>query len=402
MRSANYRLYFFGQGISLVGTWLQVVAEQWLIYPILTNNRSLLGVVSAVNLAPTALLVLFAGVIADRVNKRRVQVLLQFFYALVAFFMSWLVATGKVQLWHVMLAALSSGIVFAFDMPTRQALMIDLVDRPAFASALSLNAGIFNAARAIGPAVGGILIATVGIAAAYFLNGLSFFAVIVSLLLMRLPVLKKQGPTVSLWRGLLEGVSYVRSHAIVAILLLLLFVTTTFTWPVATLLPVYAHDVFGKGEVGFGLLQSMFGIGACIGAFGFSKLFESIANKWRFLIVLFGLTVLYLVGFAWVTNFSVALALGVVGGWAIATAISFENTIIQLEVPDQLRGRILSFYSLVLVGGMPVGALVASGGVATLGLRTTVALSALLFSICSATVLALGGRRLRSHLAAMV
>lgn len=383
LRSQNYRLYFFGQGISLVGTWMAAIAEQWLIYPVLTNNRSLLGIVSAVNLIPTTCLVLFAGVIADRINKKKALIILQSLFAIISFVIAVLVFTGSIQVWHVFVATFFSGIVFAFDMPIRQSLMVGLVDKKDYASALSLNAGIFNAARAIGPALAGILIASVGIAPAYVINSISFLAVIWSALLMRLPQVHVSDTRKSFGNEFKEGVRFISENKIIAVLLLLLAFNTVFTWPAAILLPVFAHDIFRRGEIGFGLLQSAFGIGAMVGAFSFSKLFHSTSDTYRLLLASFLIEITALALFSFSTVFPIALGLLVVGGYAIATIVSTINTLVQMNTPDILRGRMMSYYSFMLVGGMPIGALLGSAGVATIGARLTVFMGALLFGITS-------------------
>lgn len=387
LRYPNYRLYFIGQGISLIGTWMQQVAEQWLIYPTLTNNKSLLGVVSAINLLPVTILVLFAGVWADRVDRRRAQIILQLLYATIAFVVSYLIFSGQIQVWHVMVAALASGIVFAFDMPTRQALMINLVDKEHFASALSLNGAIFNAARVVGPAAAGAIIAAAGIAPAYFINGVSFLAVIVSVYLMKLP---KHPNTLEHppFRGqLAEGFAFIRATPMVSTSLVLVAALTIFTWPVNTLFAVFAHDIFNRGEIGFGFLQSAFGLGAMIGALGFHALYENIKRRARLLIICILGTVTSLGVYALWHQFIPSLVFLFFSGWCIATTIGILNTVVQEVAPDQLRGRILSYYSFVLVGGMPVGAILASVGVGLVGAPFTILLCVAAYLLISLWVL---------------
>lgn len=388
LRSRNYRLYFIGQGISLVGTWMAAVAEQWLVYPTLTDNKSLLGIVSAVNLAPTAVLVLLAGVIADRVNRRRAQMLLQFLFAVIALAMALLVFTGFVRVWHVFVAVFLSGVVFAFDLPTRQALMMETVEKKDYASALSLNAGIFNAARALGPAAAGIIIASIGIASTYAINGVSFFAVIASVTLMHrhLGSVEKVN-TVTIRESFGEGVTYIRGHRSVAMLLLLLTILTVTTWPAATLMAVFAHDIFGAGAVGFGMLQSAFGVGAMIGAFSFAKVFDTIRDTRRLLVGAIVGVAVSLGVFGLSTVFSFALIAQIALGISISMMYAFVTTRIQSDVPRELRGRMLSFTSFVLIGGMPIGALLASLGVATIGARTTVLAGAVAFGALNAMIL---------------
>lgn len=387
LRYPNYRLYFIGQGISLVGTWMQQIAEQWLVYPTLTDNKSLLGIVSAINLLPVTLLVLFAGVWADRVDRRKAQIILQFLFSLIAFTMSYLIFSGRVQVWHVMVAALASGLVFAFDMPTRQALMVNLVDKQYFASALSLNGAIFNAARVVGPAIAGALIAVAGIAPAYFFNGTSFLAVIISVYLMKLPEHPKEEEHPPFRNQLAEGFQFVRQTPLVSISLILLAILTITTWPVSTLMAVFTHDIFQKGEIGFGLLTSAFGLGAMVGAFGFHTLYHAVQRKDRLILVTISTIVSVTTIFAFWHVFQIALVMLFLGGWSIATTIGTLNTIVQEVVPDNLRGRILSYYSFVLVGGMPVGALLASIGVGAVGAPMTIFFCAIAFLAVSLLVL---------------
>lgn len=381
LKSHNYRLYFFGQGVSLIGTWMAAVAQQWLLYPTLTNNKSLLGVVSAVNAVPTIALLLFAGVIADRTDRRIGILIQQVLYALVTFALFLLVSSGTIQVWHVFVATFLAGAVFAFDMPSRQALMIELVDKKHIASAIALNTGIFNTARVIGPTIAGLLIASVGIAPAFFINGVSFIAVIASVLLMNIPRYIKIEQSDSVWRQLKSGALYIREHQHIRTPLLILFLLSLSTGPLVTFLPVFANDIFRVGEVGFGLLQAAFGLGAVVGSFGFSKLYQTIMDKHRFLVGLLIIISLSMVGFSYAPLFILALGAIFFGGWAGATLMTLVRTSVHEQVPNHLRGRLVSYYSLVLIGGTPIGALLGSVGVTTIGIRLTVLLSALFFGI---------------------
>lgn len=387
LRSRNYRLYFIGQGISLVGTWMATVAEQWLVYPTLTSNKSLLGVVSAVNLAPMAFFVLLAGVIADRIDRRRGVIIQHLLYAAIAMVMGTLVLTGVVRVWHVMVSAFLMGVIFAFDMPTRQALMMSAVQKRDYGSAIALNSGIFNVARAIGPAIGGVLIAIAGIAPAYFFNSISFLAVILCVWLMR-SFPSRQYPQGTIKQDFFAGIGYVVAHKDTLLLLSLLAVLTVTTWPAATLLPVFAHDIYRRGAVGFGLMQAAFGVGAGGGALLFSVIQRAVVDK-RILLVgnIAGLFISYSL-FALSPWFVFAMVMMVIQGFAVVTIITTVNTLIQTRVPDALRGRVLSFYSFVLVGSMPAGAMLSSLGVATIGARMTVLVGAVAFGILCASMLA--------------
>ncbi len=312
---------------------------------------------------------------------------LQSCYAIIAFVMSYLIFSGRVEVWHVIVASAITGIVFAFDMPTRQALMINLVDKEHFASALSLNGAIFNAARVVGPAIAGALIAAAGIAPAYLFNGVSFLAVIVSVWMMRLPIHPKRTEHPPFRGQLAEGFRFVRQTPVVFVSLTLVAILTIFTWPVNTLMAVFAHDIYNRGEVGFGLLQSAFGLGAMVGAFGFHALYEKVRRKNRLL-----LSCVFVIFFSTMTyalwhQFILSLLMLFFSGWSVATMIGILNTVVQESVPDRLRGRILSYYSFVLVGGMPFGALLASLGVGIISAPLTIALCALLFGLASVVIL---------------
>lgn len=379
LQSRNYRLYFVGQGVSLIGTLMASTAQQWLVYPILTRNQSMLGIMSAINSIPTMILLLFAGVIADRIDRRAGMLVQQLLYAIIAFVLFALVATGTIQLWHVMLAAFLSGAIFAFDMTTRQAFMIELVNKDAIASAISLNTGIFSLGRVIGPIVAGVLIASVGIASAFFFNGVSFIAVIAGILLIYLPRSSVMTKSKSIRRELISGIDYVRKMHDVRVSLLLLFTFSAFTAPVLTLLPVFAHDVFRVGEVGFGVLSGALGLGAVVGSFGFSPIYARLKEHRGFIVLLLILVTVSLAGFAISPSYLAALILLVIGGFGSAGLMSLVRTDVHEQVPSSLRGRLVSFYSLALIGGTPIGALLASAGVATVGARITVFTGAIAF-----------------------
>lgn len=403
LRSPNYRIYFVGQGISLVGTWMQSVAEQWLVYPVLTSNKSLLGIISAVNMVPTLLFVLFAGVLVDRMEKRRAFILFQMIYAAIAFVLYILIVTKQIQIWHIFCAAAFGGIVFAFENPTRQTFMMDLVEKKYWPSALSLNSALFNSARALGPAAAGIIIAALGIAPAYLLNSISFFAVIISLMVMRFPPrieeTKQPAPIVE---GLKEGIRFIRSNTIYLAILSVVACMTFFTWPGSVLQPVFAHDIFKKGEVGFGLIQSMFGIGAMVGGLTFSKVFEKIRKKYLMLFVGVAVAVVAMIAYAWAPWFWFALVMQVISGWAISTVFSTNGTLIVIALPSELRGRILSIYTFVFMGFMPFGALLASLLVDRIGPRMIVTICALCIAVFVTTLVVAMRGKFQEKIMAMV
>lgn len=381
LKSGNYRIYFAGQGISLIGTWFSTVAQQWLIYPTLTSNQSMLGIINAANMIPTAVLVLLTGVIADRVNKRATVIWVQSLFAVVTLILSALIFTGKIQIWHVLLSSIITGIIFAFDMPTRNSLVIDIIDKKDLPSALSLNTGLFNAARAIGPALAGITIATVGIAPAYLIDGISFIAVIISLYMLKLPKHVRSDNHPSLFKGLKEGIDYVKTNKITAVLLALTVLVTYFSWPASVLQPIFAHDIFLSGEIGFGLMQSAYGIGAMIGAFGFAKVFENTKNIYKFISTLVFLQIIFYLLFAISPSFYFSLALLLGMGWVIASFYAILNTLLQLHVPASLRGRMIGFYSFMLFGSIPLASITTSVLIPYMNARMIVFLSTVLFAL---------------------
>lgn len=404
LRSPNYRLFFVGQGISLVGSWMQSVAEQWLVYPVLTTNQSLLGYISIVNMIPTLLFVLFAGVLVDRMNKRKMFIGFQLVYAVIAFSLYLLIVTKHIQLWHIFMAAAIGGIIFSFENPTRQTFMMELVEKQYLPSAMSLSSALFNTARAIGPAIAGIVIAALGIAPAYLLNSVSFFAVITSLFLMKFPEQEhektKEHPP--FFSGLKEGLVYIKTHKIYLAILAIVGTMTFFTWPGSILQPVFAHDIFKKGEIGFGLIQSTFGIGAMIAGLSFSKIFEKLQHKHRLLFVAIGIQVAMMIGYVWSPWFWLALVFQTLSGWAVSTTYAICGTLMIIAIPQELRGRFSSIYTFVFMGFMPFGAILSSLLVGVLGPQVLVTLCAIGIVISMAILLLLMKGRFQAKIAAMV
>ncbi|MFH0749992.1 MAG: MFS transporter [Candidatus Gottesmanbacteria bacterium] len=403
LQSSNYRLFFMGQGISLTGSWMQSVAEQWLVYPVLTSNKSLLGIISAVNMIPTIIFVLFAGVLVDRINKRRMFIVFQIVYAVIAFVLYLLIVTKTIQLWHIFCAAFVGGVVFAFEHPTRQTFMMDLVEKKYWPSALSLSSALFNSARALGPAAAGIVIASLGIAPAYLINSISFFAVIISLFLMKFPPrieeVKQETP---FFAGMKEGLQYIKNNKIYLAILAIVGIMTFFTWPGSTLQPVFAHDIFKKGEVGFGFIQSFFGIGAMVGGLTFSKVFEKLKKKYRLLYVSVGVAVITMIGYAWAPWFWFALLMQIIAGWAISTVFALNGTLMVIALPGELRGRVLSIYTFVFMGFMPFGALLASLLVDIIGPQMIVTICAIGIAISVSILILLMRGKFQEKIMAMV
>ena len=355
LRHRNYRLFWFGQLISLVGTWMQMTAQQWLVYR-LTGSPLALGAVMFLASLPVTLFSLFAGVVVDRADKRKFLILVQSAMMLLAFILAALTYARVVQYWHVLGLALLLGLANTFDMPTRQAFNVELVGKEDLMNAIALNASIFNGARLIGPAVAGLLVARVGETLAFALNGLSFLAVIAGLTLMRLPApARRDGPMTPL-ADLKEGLGYIAHNRAALALVLVAAVPSIFGFPYTSLLPVMAGGVLGMQADGYGLLVSSVGLGALIGAVSLASLGSF---KRKGLLV----TTATFVFAGAVAAFSLSrftplsmLAL-VFAGWGMTTHLATTNTLLQLQLPDALRGRVMSAYLWAVVGMAPAGSL---------------------------------------------
>ncbi|PYP35195.1 MAG: MFS transporter [Gemmatimonadetes bacterium] len=350
----NFRLFFFGQGISLIGTWMQSVALGWLVLDI-TNSPFAVGLNQALRSFGVLLFTLYAGVVVDRVDKRQLIVWTQALQMLEALALAALVWTGRVTTWQVMLLAVLFGIVNAFDIPGRQAFIVELVRRDDLMTAIALNSSMFNAARIVGPAVAGVLIGAAGVGMCFFLNGVSYLAVIAGLLAMRLPPFVRHPVRATAWQGLAEAVRFIRGDARVMALVVLVAVFSVLGFPFLVLMPVVARDVLHTDARGYGLLMAAVGVGAMLGALALAIAGRRV-HKGRALLgggAAFGAL---LILFAAVRSFGLALALLALDGCAMIVTTALANTLLQTLVPDDLRGRVMAFYAFVFVGMAPLGA----------------------------------------------
>ncbi|MDB5059809.1 MAG: major facilitator superfamily 1, partial [Chloroflexi bacterium] len=369
-------VYWLGQLISISGTWMQTTAQAWLVLK-LTDSPTALGTVTLLQFLPITLLTLFGGVLADRVPKRNLVFATQSVGALQALILGVLVVTNAVQLWHVYVLALLLGIVNAIDNPTRQAFVAELVGRKHLQNAIALNSTLFNAARVVGPAIGGVIISVVGIGEAFLLNALSFVPVLVGLSLMR-PHDFYAAPKPSrdnVFRQLAEGIRYAINTKDVLLMLIAVAVLGTFGYNFSTILPLLAKYVLNAGALGLGMLTSAVGIGSLIAALGVAT---ARRTSRRVILGAGGLfsIVLVLVGMSkWLP---LTLALLVVLGGAGIVFSSSANTRLQLTVPNELRGRIMSLYFLLFAGTTPIGGMLVGVLAAHIGVRPTVVLFGLL------------------------
>ncbi|HEU4673595.1 MAG TPA: MFS transporter [Candidatus Limnocylindrales bacterium] len=374
-RHRNYRLFFLGQGTSLIGTWMQSVAQSWLVL-LLTGDPFVLGVVAAFQFLPVLVLGLFGGVIADHLPKRRTLMATQTFAMFVSFVMFLLTWTNTVQVWHVLGIALLIGLRNAVDMPTRQAFSVEMVGRDDIQNAVALNSATFNGARIIGPAVAGLVIGAFGVPLAFLIDALSFLAVLVALWAMDEhelqlpPTLPRPHSVGEVAANLREGLVYVRDTRLVLLAISVIGLVSTFGMNFTVLVPPLAKDVLHSDAAGYGFLMAASGLGSLTAAIaiafggrasaativggaillGLAEVVTGVSN-------VFGLTL-------------VAMVFVGVGGIAMSAN---ANSVIQLSVPDVLRGRVLSVYTTVFAGSTPIGGLVMGGIAGSMGVPTALA-----------------------------
>jgi MFS family permease len=356
----NYRKWFAGQSLSLMGSWMQSVAQGWVVYE-LTGSKLALGTITFAGSIPSLFLLLPAGALADRMSRRRLLVITQTAMMILAFALALLTATKSLQVWQVAVVAVMLGIASSFDAPARQALVVDLVeDRRDLQNAIALNSTMFNLARVVGPAIGGLILATVGAVWCFGLNSLSFLAVIIALLSLQMPRAAQPTHTVRMLPQIADGLRYVWGNKPVRAIMALLGVSTLFGFSYSVLMPAFAVDVLQVGEAGLGMLNAAVGAGALIAALTVAGLSHSRYKVWQLIVgsLLFPLA---LIGFAFSRSFSIALAFLVLVGFAFISQNATSNTLVQAIVPDELRGRVMSVYSLLFFGTIPFGSLLAGG-----------------------------------------
>lgn len=350
----NYRLFFGGQIVSLTGTWLQSVAQGWLVLQ-LTNSALLLGVVSSISTLPILFFSIPAGLAADRFPKRSILVITQVCAMILAFLLASLTHFGSITVYHVIAIGFMLGMVNAFDAPTRHSFVAEMVGREDLPNAIALNSAMFNGARIAGPAIAGAVIALAGIAGAFFLNGLSFIAVIAGLLMMKVDYVVPR-VSVSVWQSLKECLRFVKRNRTVLGLLILTAVVSIFSMTYAVLMPIFARDILKVGPGGLGCLMSMVGLGALLGAITLSSLGNFL---WKGKLLLTGnitFCVMQIL-FSYSRIWPLSLLLLIFMGWGMMTNMALTNTLIQTSVSDSIRGRVMSLYTLMFLGMAPIGSL---------------------------------------------
>ncbi|HYU23466.1 MAG TPA: MFS transporter [Candidatus Dormibacteraeota bacterium] len=359
LKHRNFQLFFAGQLVSLIGTWMQSTAQLWLVYR-MTNSPALLGIFGFASQIPILFLASFGGYVGDRYNRHRGVVWTQTTAMILSFVLAALTLIGAVRVWEIVLIAFFAGIVNAFDVPIRQAFLVQMVGKEDLPNAIALNSSIFNGARVVGPALAGFAIAWIGEGWCFFLNGISFLAVIIALLMMRLDKFEPRASKGSPLQNFVQGFRFAMSDRPIRSALLLLSLMSLLGMQYSVFMPIFARDILHGGPSRLGLLMSFAGVGAIVGALHFAGrtdykgLVEWIAatsTTCSLGIVLFSQSRVY-----WLS----AVALLAVG-FSATSQMAATNTMVQGRVPDELRGRIMAVYATMVMGVQPLGALIAGG-----------------------------------------
>jgi MFS family permease len=381
LKHYNYRLWFYGQVVSLVGTWMQSTAQGYLIYE-LTGSPAYLGLVGFVGGLPSWLFTLFGGVIADRLPKRTLLVVTQTSMLVLAFVLAGLTFAGIEQPWHIIVLAFLLGVANAFDAPARVAFVTELVSRESMTNAIALNSTMFNIATVVGPSVAGLTYAAFGPAWCFALNGITYIAVIVALLLMRIPRFEPKPRTTSAFAELSVGVRYVLSNKVIMSLIGSVGLVSVFWIGLLNLLPAWAVDVLHGDVTTNGLLVSARGFGALVAGLMLAYMSGRKMRGKLWMIGIFTMPV-FLFAFALIRWLPLSLVTLLVVGWSFMMISNNSNAIVQSQVPDELRGRVMGVYTFIFFGAMPLGALLAGSVAEKIGEPWTVGLGAAALMICA-------------------
>jgi MFS family permease len=375
LRHRNFQLFFSGQLISLIGTWMDNIAEAWLVYR-LTGSSLLLGIVAFAGQFPVFLLAPIGGMAADRFNRRYIVIATQASSMVLAGFLAGLTLTGHIKVWEILLLDTLQGVVNAFDIPARQAFLVEMVGREDLMNAIALNSSMFNGARILGPSVAGILVATIGEGWCFFANAVSYIAVIAGLLLMRLEPVRRVASKATPFENILEGFRFVRRTGPILAIMLLIGVVSLVAVPYSVLMPIFADRILHGGARALGILMSAAGLGALLGALtlatrkgvrGLGRWIAYSAAGFGFSLILFSFS-------RW---FWLSVFLLIPVGYSVMLQMSSSNTLIQAMVPDHLRGRAMAVYTMMFMGMAPMGALFAGTMASHIGAPWTVTVGGL-------------------------
>jgi MFS family permease len=357
MKHRNFQLFIIGQLISLIGTWMQNTAQQWLVYR-LTGSAALLGLFGFASQLPMLCLAWMGGYVGDRYNRHRGVVTTQTLSMVLAFVLAILTLTHLIKTWHLILIAFLVGIVNAFDVPIRQAFFVQMVGKEDLPNAIALNSSIFNGARVLGPAIAGFTIVLIGEGWCFFLNAFSFVAVIIALLMMRINQPETRRSDESPMRSFIEGFRFAMTDVPIRSAILLLSLLSLFGLQYSVFLPIYAQDILHGGAKTLGLLMSAAGVGAVLGALQFAARTEY-KGLARWIASTCIVCALCLLIFSFASSFWLCAVLLFVVGFAATSQMAATNTIIQQRVPDEMRSRLMAVYATTFMGVQPIGALLA-------------------------------------------
>jgi len=373
LRHRNFQLFFSGQLISLIGTWMQNIAQAWLVYR-LTGSSLLLGAVGFASQIPVFLVAPLGGIVADRHNRRKIVIATQISSMLLAFVLAALTLTGVVRVWHIFVLAALLGVVNAFDIPGRQSFLVEMVGKDDLMNAIALNSSMFNGARIIGPAIAGVLVAKIGEGWCFFANAVSYIAVIIGLFMMRVQP-RTHHVHGSPIEHIIEGFRFAQRTGPIRALLLLLGLVSLVAMPYTVLMPVFDDHVLHRGASGLGILMGATGVGALLGALTLATR-SHVRGLGRWVAIACGGFGVSLILFSLSRNFWFSTALLVPVGFCMMLQMSASNTLIQAMVPDHLRGRVMALYTMMFMGMAPFGSLFAGALADRLGAPLTVAIGA--------------------------
>jgi MFS family permease len=386
MRHRNYQLYFGGQLISNIGTWMQVIAQAWVVYQ-LGHSELTLGLVAFASAIPTLIISPWGGVVVDRMSRRNLLLMTQTGAMFLAFILAALTFTGTAREWHVIVLAALLGVVNAFDAPARQTIVMELVGKQDLPNAIALNSMMFNSARVIGPAVAGLMLAAVGAAWCFTINGISFFAVLISLWLMKLPPHRRAIQTNSPWQQLVSGFQYAMHNNEISALILLSLVFSIFGISYSTVLPAFVEKTLHQGATAYGWVNAATGLGAVTGAFLLANHHISHGRRGKMLVITNVAFPLILIAFSFASIYPLSLLLAYGLGVGFMVQFTTINTLLQTRVSDEFRGRVMGLYTITFFGFAPFGNLMIGFLGQKLGLGIAMASFAVLSLILSRVVL---------------
>ncbi|MBU4376459.1 MAG: MFS transporter [Candidatus Omnitrophica bacterium] len=378
----NFRLFFIGQGISLIGTWMQYIAMGWLVYR-LTNSALMLGVVVFSSQIPTFLLSPFAGVFADRYDRRSILLITQILAMIQAFILAFLTLTHTIAVWHIIVMGIFLGVINSFDIPARQSFVIEMVERKeALGNAIALNSLMFNMARLVGPSIAGVIVALAGEGVCFLLNGITFLAVIACLMAMKISPKKRKAVYKNVMHGLKEGFNYTFGSTPIKFILILLGTMSLLGASYVVLMPVFARDVFHGGPGTLGFLMAAVGVGALIGTLYLASR-RGVLRLGNIIPISSAIFSVGMIFFSFSNNLWVSLAILVTIGFGSMVQMATSNIVLQTIVDDDKRGRVMSFYSMAFMGMMPLGSLIAGYLANNIGAPKTLMISGLLCALAS-------------------